>query len=59
MNKIIGALFACILAAGTLASNAQAARKLSGVSVTKDQEAAVRIGMTADEVLAVLGRPAS
>lgn len=50
-------LFARILAA-CLAMAAFAANAAYGITVTRGQEAAVRIGMTSDEVHQILGRPA-
>ena len=41
-----------------LAAAAFAAHAAHGFSVTRSQQAAVRIGMTSDEVRQVLGRPA-
>ena len=40
-------------------SSAEAIPRLFSESVTQQQEASVRIGMTVDEVLALLGPPAS
>ena len=59
MKRAVIRTAACLLVACALATTAQAAIKLFGVSVTRDQEAAVRIGMTTQEVLALLGPPAT
>jgi hypothetical protein len=49
---------AAAIAFASLALGAQSALR-SGISVTKQQEYSIRVGMTAEEVLAILGPPAS